>query len=99
MTWAYLLVFSDSFGPRERLKQFLDRQPTVTYWYSCLPHAIFFTATVSAGAISDRLRQEFGASDGKRWFITEVHEDRQGMLPRQVWHMLRHPESPRLPSG
>ena len=99
MTWAYLLVFNDKLGTRDQVKDFIDKLPEVTYWYYCLPHAMFLTATGSAGHISDELKRQFGTEDGKRWFITEVHQDRQGWLPKQVWHMLKNPKSPRLPES
>ena len=96
-TWAYLIVFNEKIGTRKDVQAFLDSLPEVTYWYGCLPNAVFFTARVGAGAISEQVKARFGTDSGQRYFITEVHSDRQGWMPKNVWHLLKNPESPRLP--
>lgn len=97
--WAYLLVFNDELGSRSSVQQYLDSLAEVTYWYSCLPSAIFITSTATAGQLSEKIKQKFGTGNGKRFFITEVHSDRQGWLPKSAWHMLTNPDSPKLPKG
>ncbi len=96
MNWAYLLIFNDEVGTRQEVLDFLDSVKEITYWYVCMPHAVFFTSTLTAGGISDLFKQRFGTDKGQRFFITEVHKDRQGWLPKQVWHMLKNPDDPRL---
>lgn len=99
MTWAYLLVFNEKVGTRGPVQEFLNTIPEVTYWYGCFPGAIFLTSTLPAGQISDKIKAHFGTDSGQRWFITEVHQDRQGWAPKQVWHMLKNPANPRLPKS
>jgi len=98
-TWAYLLVFNEKVGPRKTVQEFLDTLPEVTYWYGCMPSAVFLTSTSTAGQLSEKMKARFGTGTGQRFFITEVHSDRQGWLPKNVWHMLKNPDNPRLPAG
>lgn len=99
MTWAYLIIFNEKVGARKEVQQFLDAIPEITYWYGCMPHAIFCTSTLSAGELSEKFKERYGTDDGQRFFITEVHSDRQGWMPKQVWHMLKNPRDPRLPKS
>jgi hypothetical protein len=96
-TWAYLLIFNDAVGARKEVQEFLDTLSEVTYWYGCMPNSVFLTATVPAGTISDKIQARFGTGSGQRFFLTEVHPDRQGWMPKAVWHLLKDPSDPRLP--
>ena len=96
MTWAYLIAFNHDLGSRESVQNLLDEMPEVTHWYSCLPNCVFFTSTLCAGDIADRVLKKFGNDHNNRFLITEVHEDRQGWLPKAAWHIFSHPEHPRL---
>jgi hypothetical protein len=94
--WAYLIVFNEKLGTRKEVQEFLDTLPEVTYWYGCLPYSVFLTATVSAKAISEKINERFGTESGQRHFITEISSDRQGWMPKKVWHLVKNPETPRL---
>ena len=96
MTWAYLVVFNNSLGSQDEVRELLDSMSEVTYWYSCLPHCIFFTCTLGANDIADRFYARFGKSRGNRFLITEVHDDRQGWLPEKAWNLFTNPDNPRL---
>jgi hypothetical protein len=52
------------------------------------------TSTMSANYLAQRLLEHFGKKG--TFFITEVHSDRQGWALKQLWHMLKNPEDPRL---
>ena len=95
MTWAYLIVFNDALGSRDDVQNFLDTIPEVTYWYSCMPNCVFFTSTLAAQSIADKLISRFGEKGSNRFLVIEVHKDRQGWLPEKAWHLFRNPESPR----
>ena len=96
MTWAYLIVFNDALGSRDDVQDFLDTVPEVTYWYSCMPNCVFFTSTFTAGNIADKVLEKFGKGSGQRFLVVEVHKDRQGWLPKKVWHIFQNPEAPRM---
>jgi hypothetical protein len=93
MTWAYLLIYNEKLETK-RVTDLIDDNSEITHWVRCLPRSLFLTSTLSAGQISDLIYAEFGSEAGQRWFITEVHKDRQGWLPRSVWYMLNHPDDP-----
>ncbi len=92
-TWAYLIVFGATLGTRKQVLDFLDEQDEVTYWYGCLPNCVFLTSTLTASALARRVRERFG---DHRFLVAEVHEDRNGWLPKAAWHLFRSPEEPRL---
>lgn len=96
MAWAYLVLFNDKVGTRTEVQQFLNTIPEVTYWYGCMPNSVFAISNLTAGQLSDALKSRFGTGNGQRFFVTEVHQDRQGWMPKQVWHLLKNPDSPRL---
>jgi hypothetical protein len=97
MSWSYLLVFNEALDA-EKVRELIDKQPEITYWYRCLPNSMFLTSSLSASQISNLIKDEFSTRGGQRFFITEVHADRQGWLPRAVWHMLKNPDNPGLPN-
>lgn len=96
MSWSYLLIFNDKLGIRSDVTTYLDKISEISYWYTCMPNAIFLTSTLTAGSISDRIKSHFGTDSGQRFFISEVHKDRQGWMPKKVWHMLNNPDNPRM---
>lgn len=95
MIWAYLIVFNERLGTRKDVQEFLDTLPEVTYWYSCMPNCVFLTSSLSAGEIADSIRANFGTEAGQRFLVVEVHDDRQGWLPKKAWHIFRNPQNPR----
>jgi hypothetical protein len=97
MSWAYLIIFNEKVGTRKEVQAFIDTIPEITYWYGCVPQSIFCISSLTAGQLSDKLKDRYGTSGGQRFFVTEVHQDRQGWMPKQVWHMLKNPDEPRLP--
>ena len=96
MTWAYVILFNDELGSRSAVQEFLDNVPEVTYWYGCMPNSVFFASTLTAGGIASKVRTAFGTGGGKRFLVVEVHNDRQGWLPKSAWHLFRNPEDPVL---
>lgn len=92
---AYIVVFTPSYAERQRVQDFLDTVPEVTYWYACLPYCVFLTSTLSANELSDKFNSRFGTEHGN-YIIMEANSNRQGWMPENVWHLLRSPFSPRL---
>lgn len=95
MTWAYLIAFNEKLGTRTEVQEFLDDVPEVTYWYGCMPNCVFFTSTLAAGSIAKLVKSRFGTDAGQRFLVAEVHDDREGWLPKKAWHIFRNPEKPR----
>lgn len=97
MTWAYIILFNDELGTRKAVQDFLDNEPQVTYWLSCMPNCVFFTSSLTADQMAKKVRSKFGTGNGQRFLVVEAHKDRQGWLPKKAWHMFRNPEDPILP--
>lgn len=94
--WAYMIVFDEKFATRQQVQDFLDTIDQVTYWYACLPYCVFFTATITAQSLAQRFEEKFNPVSGQKFLICEVHQDRQGRLPRKAWHVFNNPDQPRL---
>ena len=71
MTWAYLITFNDKIGTREQVQAFLDTVPEVSFWYGCMPHCVFFTSTLPANDIAQKVSARFGTSGGQRFLVVE----------------------------
>lgn len=95
--YCYVLIFNNAVGTREEVVDFLDALPEITHWHAALPHSVFFTSSLSAGQIHQKIADKFGSDGGKRYIVLDTDSDRQGWLPKQAWHMMRNPNSPKLP--
>ena len=96
-TWCYLVTMNQAAGTRQQLIDFLDSIPEVTFWHTCLPSVVFCTSTLTAQELFEKIAARFGKDGGKRYLVLDTATDRQGWLPKQTWHMMTEPESPKLP--
>jgi hypothetical protein len=88
---VYLINSSPKFAARSRLQRFLDEHPRVSYWYACLPNAVFAVTDLSAHDLAKALERQFGVGPGHRFLVSEVSGNRQGRLPKDLWDILRDP--------
>ena len=88
MKRAYLFIYSDGVGGREAIRAWANKEPSVLHWRYDMPHAFYIISEESAAALSD----SFITWNGKtgRFLIVEVSDNRQGLLPRATWYLLRH---------
>ncbi len=84
--WTYLLVFDDAVGTRREVLDFLDRQPEILNWYTCLSNAVFIVSTKTAGELT-KLFRSF-TSDKGRFVILDTDTDRNGWLPKKAWDFI-----------
>ena len=93
MIWAYLIIFDDKLGTREDVQRFLDSMEEVRFWHSSLPNCVFFSCSLTADTIAKKVVHHFGDPDIRRYrfMVAEVHSDRQGWLPKNVWRFFRNP--------
>lgn len=91
----YVVMFTPSYSERQQAQDFLDTVKEVTYWYACLPYCVFFTSTLTAEELSQRLTSRFGTAHGS-YLVMEASRNRQGWLPREVWHLMANPDAPRM---
>lgn len=92
---AYAVMFTPSYAERQQVQDFLDTVREVTYWYASLPYCVFFTSTLSAEELATRFNAHFGTSRGV-YMIMEASANRQGWMPKAVWHLLTNPDNPKL---
>lgn len=85
--WNYIIVFSDSVGKSDQVKEFVDSRDEVINWYLCMSNAIFVRSWESSEGLSDMLR-EFTKDKG-RFIVLDVDTDRQGWLPKKAWSFMK----------
>lgn len=98
MNKPFLILFNDHFATRAEVQSFLDQIPEINFWYGTMPNSVFVTGSLTAKQISTKLLEHFPTNSGRYLFVTEISADREGWMPKQLWHMLRAPDSPRLPT-
>ena len=85
--WNYILVFSDSVGDKDQVKEFIDSRPEILNWYLCMSNAIFIRSKYTADQLSEMFREFTG--DKGRFLILDVDTDRQGWLPKKAWSFMK----------
>jgi hypothetical protein len=90
MNKIYILIHSNSVGSREQIKTWVNQCAYVTTWRCDLPHAFYLVSEFTAGDISKDFIGYFGKRG--RHLIVEITENRQGLLPKETWHLFRNKE-------
>jgi len=87
MRKAYLLVYSDSTGGLEAIRTWAGREKAVLHWRYDMPHSMYLISERSAADLAASLTQALGRKG--RFIITEIIDNRQGLLPKDTWNLLR----------
>ena len=95
MRKAYLLIFSDATGGKAAVREWLNAEDLVVHWRTDLPNMFYVISEGSANDLSQSLSGHIGRKG--RFLIAEVGENRQGLLPKETWYLLRNKR--RQPSG
>lgn len=88
--WNYVLIFSDSVGNTEQVKEFVDSRQEIIDWYQCMSNAVFIRSNYDAKSLSNIFRQF--TNDTGRFLILDVNTDRQGWLPKKAWEFMKAKE-------
>lgn len=86
---AYLLVYSEEIGSRDRVKKWANESGLVTTWRYDLPNCFYIISENTAGELSEGFRKTFPK---KRHIFIEVGANKQGWLPSKTWHLLNNKE-------
>lgn len=86
MRKAYLLVYSEATGSREKLKEWANSEPMVVTWRYDLPNCFYIISEASAQELSNSLRNF--TNDNGRFIFSEIHQNRYGWLPSSSWYLL-----------
>jgi hypothetical protein len=85
---AYLLIYSDHTGSRDRIKYWANQEPMVATWRYDLPNCFYLISEYSANDLAESLRSFTG--NAGRFLIVEPSANRQGWLPSASWYLLRN---------
>lgn len=85
--WNYVIIFSDSVGERNDVKEYINSRVEFTNWYICMSNAIFVRTSCTAKGITDIFR-EF-TDDSGRFLVLDVGTDRSGWLPQKAWEFMK----------
>jgi len=88
MRKAYLLLFSDATGGKQVIREWLNREGAVIHWRTDMPNSFYLISEATANELSQSLMNRIGKKG--RHLVTEITDNRQGMLPKETWHLLRH---------
>jgi len=86
--WNYILVWSNSAGKRDEIKEFINSRDEIITWYLCMSNAIFIRSEYTAGAL-EKIFREFTMDKG-RFIILDCDADRNGWLPRKAWDFMKN---------
>jgi hypothetical protein len=78
---SYLILLAANLD-REQVVDYLSSLEGTGDWFFNLPNSFFIQSSLSAAELSNQIKEKFGKV---RHFITEVHENRQGLLPKEHW--------------
>jgi len=95
MRKAYLLVYSDATGGRDAIKAWMAREPRVLHWRYDMPHSFYLISEAEAADLSASLIQHTQRKG--RFLIMEASPNRQGLLPKESWYLLRN--KAQMPKG
>jgi hypothetical protein len=88
MRKSYLLVYSDSLGTRDEIKDCLNNMPEIIHWRYDIPQCFYIVSEEDATVIANKLRELRGNKG--RFIISEITVNRQGWLPRQSWYLINN---------
>lgn len=88
MRKAYILVYSDATGGRDAIKGWVNGEPRVLHWRYDMPHSFYLISEAEATDLSASLSQFIGRKG--RFLIMEASANRQGLLPKESWYLLRN---------
>lgn len=90
MRKAYILVYNDSVGSRDIVKNWADQSSKVLLWRYDLPHCFYLISEATAAELHADLEASLGRRG--RFLITEISENRQGLLTPDTWYLIRNKE-------
>ena len=88
MRMAYLLIFSEATGGKEKVREWLNAEDLVLHWRTDLPNRFYVISEATAAELSESLSNPIGRKG--RFLFSEVGENRQGLLPKETWYLLRN---------
>jgi len=87
MRKAYVFLYSDGTGGRETVRAWANQESALIHWRYDMPHSFYLISEKTAA----ELAESFWNYNGKRgrFLIAEITDNRQGLLPKDTWYLLR----------
>ncbi len=87
MRKSYLLVYSNSLGTRDQVKNCLSSIKEVLTWRFDMPNSFYIISENSADEIARSIRNTLGKG---RFILTEISSNKQGWLPSESWYLINN---------
>lgn len=86
MRQAYIFIYDNGVGTRDKVKDILNTMKTVNTWRFDIPNCFYVISDYSAQQLYD----EFVSINGKlgRFMFIEASANRQGQMLPDTWHLL-----------
>lgn len=85
MRKAYIFIYTDSLGTRDKIADYLSEIPEVVTWRYDMPNCFYIISNYDADEITDAISEEF---DEGRFLITEITSNSQGWLLPDTWDFI-----------
>lgn len=85
MKRAYLLIFNGHFGTFPHVQKLLNQIPEILDWRYELPNTFIVISEVSA---NDLFKRFTGMNRFSRLLISEISENRQGLMSPEAWKLM-----------
>lgn len=91
MRKAFLMVYSEKLGTRNEIKSCLRKIPEVITWRYDLPNSFYLISEQTPTGIAEAINRELNSRERRgRFIITEISDDKQGLLPKDTWYFIKH---------
>jgi hypothetical protein len=90
MKKAYFLMHGGGYVGKSLVKSWADNSPLVITWRTEMQGAFFVISEASAEELYTDLRASVPSI--RTFIFVEAHTNRQGLLSKESWHLLRHKE-------
>jgi hypothetical protein len=88
--WTYLLVYNHDFAGPLKIVRLVESIPEIVNWVKCLPNSIFIVSSLPATELTNLLIEATGKKG--RFLILDTATDRNGVLPRAIWDLMKTPK-------
>lgn len=82
---TYLLVYANSLGDRDNVKQVLESIPSIKNWRCDMPNSFYIWSDSSAQDIVTAIADKVGDATSKRFLVVEITSNKQGYLTKDTW--------------
>lgn len=89
---AYLFVYSDVMGTRDRVREIVNSIDEILNWRYELPNSFYLVAEAPIKGIAEKIREKSGGKGA--FIITEIASNKWGWLDKQSWKLINQKHLP-----